>query len=968
MKNLNLVRYNPTEIQRYIHRAMVDISAGKYEILDPSNPFAFLLEVAATLAASNAVESKVNNRKQYSSMAQTKEDLYRHMSDHDFADICATPAEAPFIIGFAKDELLQAMVDVPGSDMRKLVIPRNTTMTVSDTIFSLQYPIEIRQMGHGGIQVVWDTEITSPLLTLDTNVIDSGFVTNTDGVEMLMFSVPTKQFSIKSLVETSSLGRKFKMNLSIEHQFHYCRVWSETSPNNWVELPTTYSQEIYPINKPTAIVIVDGKQVSVELPIVYQKSGLISGKIRVDVYQTRGPITMDLGSYDHRQFVANWLAIDKSEQNEYVAPLKKIKTVLLYSNAVVSGGSNEMDFDSLRNRVMENGFGPILLPITPAQAQSRLERKGYNIVKNIDNVTQRIFKATREMPAPQDPELITPAAAGIHMLSETVERLAMLSTTYENTNSLTVSPQTLYSIASGIVRVVPESERAMIDAMPGDKKAQLITNGSYFYSPFHYVLDTTNNTFAVRPYYLDNPRINSRSFIAENDTTLLQVSVSSYSIDRTSAGWSIMVTTNSSEDWKNIQSDRLFAVIGYRPDRTGDFAYIKGELVGNLDSGEQVWRFDVNTTYDINSDNKLELSNAMMYEISQQFHRCSLSEEFDIFFSTSEPMPDGWKAASFDNLIGTFLVDNGAVGVTRERLKVTFGYALTNLWSRARSVVGEEQYAKWDVDVPATYLADEYELDPVTGRPKFTIVAGKITFNKTHSMGDIQYDSEGKIIYRYVKGDVKRDAYGKPIVTNTRGVVRQMDLFLLEAPYYFATNDAAVKYRQLLVNMLVEWVTGELYAINRSLLDKSRISYCPTQNVGQVDVIYGAGLKTTIAAGQYFNLKLYVRDTVYKNDELKEKLRLTTISTIAACLKAKTVANSDIVDALRTSYGDDVISFEIAGLGGVNNLSLCTMVDNSARLTLRKRLAYRNDQTFAVEEDVTVEFIAHERAGVELEK
>jgi hypothetical protein len=121
-------------------------------------------------------------------------------------------------------------------------------------------------------------------------------------------------------------------------------------------------------------------------------------------------------------------------------------------------------------------------------------------------------------------------------------------------------------------------------------------------------------------------------------------------------------------------------------------------------------------------------------------------------------------------------VDNGAVGVTRERLKVTFGYALTNLWSRARSVVGEEQYAKWDVDVPATYLADEYELDPVTGRPKFTIVGGKITFNKTHSMGDIQYDSDGKIIYRYVKGDVKRDAYGKPIVTNTRGVVRQMDL------------------------------------------------------------------------------------------------------------------------------------------------------------------------------------------------
>lgn len=957
-------RYNPTRIQGAILRLLRDVSGGKIDIVDPSNPFVFLLEAAATIGASNMTENAANNRKQYAKVAQNFNDLYRHMHYGEFQDIFALPSSVPFVLGFNKEELISRMVQVPGTDIRKIVIPRNTTITISDTVFSLQYPIELRQMSHSGLQVVFDVEKTSPLKSLSTNVIDWKPHRGADGQEMVMFPLYLDQFNIITLSDVVSAMQKFTLTTTITDKFYYCRVWKEVTPNVWEELPTTYSQDIYSNNKPTAIVKVVNKEVSVEIPIIYVKTGQISGKVRMDVYQTKGPLSMDLSSFDDKQFVVNWLAIDKSEQNEFVAPLKAVASTVVHSQARTSGGRDPMGFEELKERVIQNAFSPVL-PITPAQAQKKLERNGYNIVKNIDHVTDRVFAATRPMPAPRDVELITSASAGIHTLSETIERLGVLSTSYTNSDSLTLSPKTLYRIERGVLKVCSDAEVSILNSMPGDKKALAITEGSYFYSPFHYVFDTDNNTFASRAYYLDSPKIESRSFIAENDTTLFQVSTQSALVRRIALGWEVIITTRSSQEWKDLDDDEVFVNIGFQPDRSGNYAYVPGVYLGKTEEGERVYRFDIKTSYDIDANNGVELVNAMMYEESQQYLRTNLRQDFDLFYSTSRTMPASWTPASFDPMIGSFLLPFGSVGISRERLDITLGYALTNLWTRGRTVAGENDYARWEMDVPATYENDVYEVDPVTGI-SFTVVNGELVYNKLHDAGD-PVIHDGDPVFKYRKGDIKKDAYGAPIVTGGRKLTRQIDLFLLEAPYYFATNKAAVDYRQELVETVVKWISEDLRDINKMLLEKSTLYFYPVQNVGTVDVVTGAGLKTTISAGQYFNLKLYVRDSVYKNEKLREAINRATVVTINECLKAKTVSTTQIINALKDTYGDDVLSFDVEGLGGEANLAICTMVDDSARLTLRKKLEYRVDQTFALRDDVNVEFVAHERAGVELE-
>jgi hypothetical protein len=892
------------------------------------------------------------------------QELYPHMADGDYRDIFSQPDKAGFIIGFDKEELLARMVQVPGEDIRKIVIPRNTTVVVAETSFSLQYPIEVRQMSHGGLQIVYDVKKTSPLRTLKTNVIEWQTVTMNNNREMVVFGVELDQFQIHSKISPINVSQKFSLSLTIEDNFYYCRVFNEVATGVWSELRTTYTDEIYSNITPTAIVSVVGKQVRVQFPLLYTKNGGLVGNIRVDVYDTKGPLSLDLGGYNTDQFSAKWLAIDKSEQTVFVAPLKAMQSVMLRSSAITTGGNAAMDFSAMRKRMIKNAIGSPQLPITPAQVQGTLERNGYNIVKNVEHITNRVFAATRAMPVPLNSELITAASAGISTLVDTVEKMAMQKATYENVNSITLSPQCLYRLRNGVLSMVVDAERDALEALPGDKRALAITEGGYFYSPFHYVLDTNGDTFSSRPYYLDSPEIKGRSFLAENDKTLLQVSSKEVSVVRTPTGYRILVLSTSSEAWKSLDIAECAITLGFQPDRTGDYAYLVGKFLGHTDKFEQVWGFDIDTSYYINEHDKLEITNAMMYDATPMKNYVELLQTFELFYSTSSVMPIGWAPTTFEDLIGEFLVPAGSCAVTREKIDVLLGHSLEHLWSRGRSVVGEQNYVLWAVDVAATYDSVVYQANP--DGSIFTVVNGALEYNVLHRAGDPMLDAEGNVIYKHRVGDIKFDAYQRPLIARSRSMTRQFDLLLIEAAYFYASNVAAIDYRNQLVKTIVKWVTSDLGSIAANLLDKTDLFFYPTQTVGRVDVVFGAGLKTTIDAGQSFNLQLFVKDSVYRNESIKEKLRQKTVRVISEQLSRKTVAVSNIIDALRDAYQNDVISFEVSNLGGVANLSTVTMVDDGARLSIRKRLDFRADESFALREDVTVFFVPHELQGIEI--
>ena len=68
---------------------------------------------------------------------------------------------------------------------------------------------------------------------------------------------------------------------------------------------------------------------------------------------------------------------------------------------------------------------------------------------------------------------------------------------------------------------------------------------------------------------------------------------------------------------------------------------------------------------------------------------------------------------------------------------------------------------------------------------------------------------------------------------------------------------------------------------------------------------------------------------------------------------------SAITSELRQRYGSDVISVSLSGLGGLRNLEAITMLEDSERCSIRKKLAALPNGQLIVREDITVDFLRH---------
>lgn len=957
--NIELYKNDPASIQRSVMNLLTEASDGLIDIVDPTSPFVFSLEASSLLTASFISENQALNRRQYAFSAQTSEDLYPHMSDRDFVDRFAIPSNAKIIFMIEKQELLNSLVLDSATGIKKIVIPRNTKLTVANTVFSLQYPVEIRQMTHGGLQVVYDGTEVSPLYTLNSNLITYTTLTADDKTEYLGFELLMHQFDIITKTSPLNSSSAFYLNVELSDQYYYCRVWVDNGDGTYTEIQTTHTDDIYDPYTPTAVLKVTDTKVEIKIPQIYINNQLLSKSLRVDVYQTKGPIEINLANYSPEQFVTNFMAINKSEENIFVAPLKTLKNIKTISASTTQGGRNEMTFEELRLRVIKNAIGAPSIPITNVQIESALERSGYTIVRNIDTITNRVFLGTRPMPTPVNSELLTPASASVSTLSITATAAVSHDTVIDNGPIITITPDTIYRLNKGVLEIVPSAEIQYVKSLPADQQATVITNGNYFYTPFHYVMDLTNNEFDLRAYYLDSPSIVTRSFVAENDTTLLQVSTSTTTLIRTSTGYKLRISTSSSDAFKEIDDDQIFVQLAVIP--TGDIAraYLEGVLVGLNDKNERIYEFDLSTNFSIDSDGELSMLNFTMYNDTPRIVKVPLQAKYDIIYATNTTVGPQWSLSNIDSILGYHVLPANTRAITHEKIELHFGDALTYLWCRARSVVSEQQYDRWAMDIPATYEQDVYQRDLATGLA-FTIVNDAVVYTKLHSAGDPVLDGNGDPVYKHRQGDIKTDSYGVPLIAAPRDLLRQMDILLIEGSYYFATDSFSNDYRKSLVSKVVGWLTDDLPNMGDELLEKTNIYYYPTTTIGNVKVMVNNGTTITMDAGQTLYVKLHVRRSVFNNAELRDAISKKTVKVISDALSNTVVSTSDIVDQLRAQYKDDVISVSFKGLGGDKNYDVVTMLDDSTRLSIRKRLVSRSDETLTLEEAVTIEFVDHE--------
>ncbi|MCT7476070.1 hypothetical protein N5V81_13890 [Escherichia coli] len=178
-KDLLLMAHNPSAMQSLMLNQLQDVQDADGQILlrDPTDPVVYMTEVELRWATRLSSDRGHHSENVPLSMAQTHDDLFRHMSDVDYVDVFAQPSQATLLLLLDVDSLLAKAMPLNVAGIRKVVIPRDTVFTVSGYNFAIQYPIEIRVLPYGTVdnpafQVLWITETQSPISPVTTNALD----------------------------------------------------------------------------------------------------------------------------------------------------------------------------------------------------------------------------------------------------------------------------------------------------------------------------------------------------------------------------------------------------------------------------------------------------------------------------------------------------------------------------------------------------------------------------------------------------------------------------------------------------------------------------------------------------------------------------------------------------------------------------------------------------------------------------
>lgn len=949
------VRFNPAAITRLALDMVEEKLNGQFDLVDPTNPFMMLTEASATMASAAMTDAEAVLRKMYESMAVKEEELYLHMSDKDYLNRFAVPSRATISLFLSEDDVVRYAEASEVGNYRKIVIPKHTQFTAGDIPFTMQYPIEIRIKPHGGYDVVYGNSEISPIEQLTSNVVDWKIV-RLFNHDFFRLNIPMRQMQITSFPNQLTLSTNYLKPLVFKDQFYYARAYRMLSNGQWDEMRTTHTDQVFDPDVPTVTLKVVGNSLSIGIPQVYIQKGMVDGEIRVDVYTTRGRLDVDLTALNPNAFSIAWRDLDNSVNSKYYSSIPNMEMTIIATGSTV-GGRDRLDFETLRERVINNATGPVNVPITNVQVTSYLENLGYSVVTDVDNITNRDFLATRLLPPPDDGPVVSSAGLNIITLSQTMQQLAQLPTCKDNGDRLTILPSTLYRLNNGVVEIVPKVYVDSIQALPLETRVDRLNSEPFMYSPFHYVLDSTGDYFNNRPYYLDNPQIEDKNFIVDNDTAGTSVSTRRFAIERIEGGYRIYLEVVGDAVWDGLADEDCVCQLAFRPEGEVDLAYLNGTFAGRINN-RRVYQFDLLTNFDINAEHAIGLTSFKMYNEPARTHYTALRSTFYVMYAAKNLPVVGIQPSIIDLELNKTELDPAVIGLTQESLTVVLGQNLQGLWAASRSVPSSLDYRRYTADVPAVYEQNVYERD-ATGAKVWTIDNGQVVFSILHHAGDPILDQDGNPTFKHRIGDIMLDQDGNPIVESSRNMLRQVDILTVDGLYYFVTELASVNYKNSIARLLTQWVSEDIAKAQEVLLEQSRLFFYPKVTLGMVNAWVLDNKRVRIDSQQHFKVTMYVDGNVYRDSNLRASLTVAARMAINDSLQKSVVSTDSIVEAIKERVGNDVIGFAVEGLGGATPYDTITLVDDSMRLSVGKRAVAHADGTLGVEDNVDVFFIRH---------
>lgn len=943
---------NPAAILQTTLTAVEEAYNGSLSFVDATNPIVTEFEAAAVTHAASIQQHTAALRRVYPTLAQTPEDLYHHMSYRDYLNRFASPSTDPFYLFVPLNQFFSRMVPVEDTNYSKVTLPRGMTITVNKYVtFTLQYPIDIRYYQTQSLEVAYDASVESPLQQLTTNVIIPEIISEPGGQERwIRFEIPVPQIKVKKVTDNIQAGRYFVARYQFDDQFVMARAYFRNSgTGQWVEMLTTHSPTVYSPTSPTMQLKVINNELAVSLPLVYQSTGQVSGEVRVDIYTSKGSEVIKLEDYALDAFVLNFDTLDPERDTTKYSVAANQLSIQCRSTSIVSGGKDALTFEQLLARVINNSLGPQTTPITNINIRSAAENSGFDLVPNVDTVTNRIFYAIRRLPAPTNSKLVTSANIGISTYITDDPSTINHPWVKVHGKRATFLSSNLYRSNSGVLELLSKPEVEALKLMDATNKLTAVNSTQYLYSPFYYVVDTSSLELKVRTYHLDQPEALGLNFVSQNTSLQLIVNTDAYTLYKVDSGYKLQIRTKSGSHYKKLADNEVACQLAVKLQGSVRQAYWLGQLVGKTDDGERIFEFDLQTDYDINANDSLALINGKIDASSETPVDVDLISTMRILHTTSSLTPL-YVQSEMDEMLGRFQLPPGSAAVTLENIQLKFGVSLDGIWNRARTVPDTDIYERYAIDVPMVYEEDVFD------EPPFVIQNGKVVYKYLFRKGDPVLDTNGAPRYLHRKGDIVMRG-GEPVISSTRIGAREFDMLMVDGRQYFVTDPSYLEYNAEFTNVIVGWVTEEIARLRDQALENTEIYFYPKNQLTSATLLVADYTEERVESGQSLVVDVYVIDDVIRDSERAQRLKTAAVQYLDKWISSTRISVSEGVAGLSDIFGDTAYSIKLSGLGGRKDYQLVTIAHEEDRLSLKRVLDIQQDGTFIMREDVTINFL-----------
>jgi len=922
---------------------------GNHTISDPSNPFLLAIEAATVGPAGHIVYTDTVASNLYKILAVDEEDLYRHLSGPEYIGRWATPAISSVRILINYELILKGAIPLFNDPtIRKVTIPDGSCFYINNIPLSLPAPVDILVYPHDNLRVLFDSSAVTPLYAIKSNIVPNRLVL-LDNVRYLELTPPLMQTKVNSVTIPLESSLTLNYDVKFDNQFAHCRVYLDLNNGKWSEILTTHSNMVYDSLKITAILKVSSGQINVEIPLVYQTTMDLGRAIRIDVYSTRGGINEDLITLTSNSVVVTLQDFNSYNNSKYFRAFANIGDIKYYPYQNLNGGTNGLSFEQLKERVVYN-VGNSSTPIRPSDITILLKEKGYNSVKIIDNLTDRVYLASSPLSTfTKNGLTLDSLATAIEIMFTEEQATNNFSKTMVKHNSgrTTVLTSAIYKVSGSHVGYLNDSDINYLNSLNGVELCNVLNESLYLFSPFHYSLDSTQVTFKARAYWLEVPTIVGKDFIDSNKNTDFAIGTIESTLELEGGFYKLVLIANTPNNQSNVRCQ-----IRSKDLNLGTSLYLDGEVKKNVNS--TTFTFKLKTSFDVDQNDSIEISNLKNeYNINVPTF-LKLSTSFDVFYIIENS--NSGLTSVFDNEWCRVFYTVPVISATYEKINVKFGEPLTRLYVDSRDSLKPQTWLKYEEPVPLVYSEDVF--DRVNGMLKHTVNENnEVVLEILYHKGDVVHDEEDEPVYLHRVGDLVLNGEGKPIPKDRKNVstLKYVTTTLFSYKYKRTTTPSDRLYYNNMGASIANVLSGDIAAFAGQLLERTNLFFKPQNVVTPVKLGIGSGETTVTSTLLEFNIVFYLTSDGLNNEMVLNNIINTTRIVISKHIKNKTISIPDIESDIVNAKLFSVISFEIEKFIG-GKYQMLTILDDETSFNIKDNISLRADGLLEVNNNVNITF------------